>query len=188
MRRIEDSLGAWYTRVMRAIALATMILAAGCNPTIDFAVPIESQTTIAGGGLLPDLLNAFGVGDLASLDLEASREFENNDVRKEQVVAARLTLLRLSIVEGSDNFDFLDSLSFSVAAPELPKERVASKTVANGVATFDCDIDELELAPYVRAPSLELSSAVEGRQPADDTTIKIELNFDIKAEVIGGGG
>ncbi len=172
---------------MRALLLAITIFAAGCNPTIDFAVPIESETTIAGGGLLPDLLSAFGVGDLASLDLEASREFENNDVRKEQVVAARLTLLRLTIVEGSDNFDFLDTLSFSVASPDLPKERVASKTVAEGVTTFECDLDTLELAPYVRAPSLELSSTVEGRQPADDTTIKIELNFDVKAEVIGGG-
>lgn len=173
---------------MRALLLATTILASACNPTIDFAVPIEAETTIQGGGLLPDLLNTFGLGELASLDLEASREFENNDVRKEQVVAARLTLLRLSIVEGSDNFDFIESLSFSVASPDLPKERVASKTVEEGVTTFECDLDDLELAPYVRAPSLELSSAVEGTQPADDTTIKIELNFDVKAEVIGGGG
>lgn len=173
---------------MRAFLLAITIFAAGCNPTIDFAVPIDSEFTIAGGGLLPDLLNTFGLGELSSLDLGASREFENNDVRKEQVVNAKLTLLRLTIVEGSDNFDFLDSLSFSVAAPDLPKERVASKTVADGVATFDCDLDGLELAPYVRAPSLELSSGVEGRQPANDTTIKIELNFDVKAEVIGGGG
>jgi hypothetical protein len=185
MRRIEDSWSAWYTRIMRMLLLATTVLGIGCNPTIDFDVPIESTTTIAGGGLLPDLLGAFGLGDLASLDLEASREFENNDVRKEQVVGARLTLLRLTLVSGDDSFDFLDSLAFSVAAPDLPKERVASKTIGDGVTTFECDLDDLELAPYVRAPSLELSSAVEGRQPADDTTIQIELNFAVKAEVIG---
>lgn len=167
------------------LTFATTIFAVGCNPTIDFEVPIESETTIEGGGLVPDLLNVFGLGDLASLDLEASREFQNNDVRKEQVVAARLTLLRLTIVEGDDSFDFLDTLSFSVASPDLPKERVASKDVPDGVTTFDCDIDDVELAPYVRAPELELSSAVEGRQPAGDTTIKIELKFDVKAEVVG---
>lgn len=167
------------------ILLATTISAAACNPTVDFEVPFETQTTIEGGGLLPDLLNAFGLGDLSELDLEASREFENRDVRKEQVVKARLRLVRLSIVQGDPDFNFLDSLSFFVASPDLPKARVASESVARGVSTFECDLDDVELAPYVRAPSIELSSEVEGRQPSNDTTVKIELSFDVTAEVIG---
>lgn len=172
-------------RIFAAAVLASAVATAACNPTIDFQVPIEGQATIEGGGLVPGLLGAVGLGDLATLDLSNTQEFENNDVRKEQVVSTRLQRLTLTILSGDPDFNFLDSLSFAVAAPELEKQRVASKVVPNDVATFDLDRDDIDIAAYVRADNIALSSEVEGSQPSADTTIQIELVFDVKAEVLG---
>lgn len=172
-------------RVLPLLALA--LLPVACNPTIDFEVPVEGEATIAGGGLVPGLLEAFGLGDFARLDLSNTQEFENNDVAKEQVVNARLRTLTLTIVSGEESFDFLDSLSFSVEAPDLPREQVASSTVPDDLTTFAADTDDVDIAPYVRAESFAITSEVTGTQPSEDTTIKIELLFDVTAEVIGPG-
>ena len=170
---------------MRFLAVFALVTASACNPTIDFEVPIEGEATIAGGGLVPGLLGSIGLGDLATLDLSNTQEFENNDVRKEQVVSTRLQRLSLTIVSGDPDFNFLDSLSFSVQAPDLAKQRVASKLVPNDVVAFDLDRDDIDIAPYVRADSISLTSDINGSQPATDTRIKIQLVFAVKAEVIG---
>ena len=171
---------------MLPLALVVGSLAlTGCNPTVNFTVPFEGEATIAGGGLVPGLLGSVGLGDLATLDLSNTQEFENNDVRKEQVVSTRLQRLSLTIVSGDPDFNFLDSLSFSVQAPDLAKQRVASKLVPNDVVAFDLDRDDIDIAPYVRADSISLTSDINGRQPATDTKINIQLVFAVKAEVIG---
>jgi hypothetical protein len=169
---------------MRRVILLPLLLSA-CNPTIDFEVPIEGETTIEGAGLLGGLLSVFGLGDLASVDLSTSREFQNNDVRKEQVTKTRLRQLTLTRLSGDADFDFLDTLAFSGEGPQLPKARVARKQVPRDVTTFDCDIEDVELAPYVRAESMRLTTDVSGRQPNNDTRIRINLVFDVTAEVIG---
>lgn len=172
-------------RMSPLLLLASTVAVTGCNPTVNFTVPFEGEATIAGGGLVPGLLDVFGIGDLAQPDFSNTQEFENNDVRKEQVVSTRLQKLTLTIVEGDADFDFLDSLSFSVEAPDLAKERVASMdAVPEGVTTFDLDLDDLDIAAYVRADSLSLTSDIDGSQPSEDTRIRIELLFDVTAEVL----
>jgi hypothetical protein len=166
-------------------ALLCVLALSACNPTIDFDVPIEAETTISGGGLVPELLGAIGFGEFANLDLSNTQEFENNDVRKEQVKVARIKELTLTIVSGDESFDFLESLSFSVEAPDLQKQRVASKTVPDGVTSFSCDLDDVDVAPYVRAPSMAITTDVDGQQPSSDTTIRVNLLFGVTAEVLG---
>lgn len=154
---------------------------AGCVPTIEFDVPISDEAVIESGTVLEQLLSGFGFEDLVSMDLSQTNAFENNDVRKAQVEEARLTQLTLTTTapDGA-TFDFLDSIAFSVAAPELPDELVASKTVGD-VASFDCDLEDVDLAPYVRAESFSLTTDVDGRRPDEDTTVQAQLVFHIVA-------
>jgi hypothetical protein len=183
---LAEKHGVRYDDVMRIALVLVALGLSACNPTIDFDVPVDGETTIAGGGLLPDLLGAIGFEDFTALDLSSSQEFENNDVRKEQVKAAKLKSATLTIVSGDASFDFLDALSFFVEADGLPEERVASKAdVPDGVDTFTLDVDDLDIGPYVRAAAFEITTEVSGNQPSDDTTIRVELLFGVTAEVLG---
>jgi len=167
-------------------ALAVIVAATGCGtPVISFEVPVTAETTIARGTVLEQLLDAFGFADFANVDLEDTREFDNNDVRREQVTSARLTALNLSIVspQGAD-FDWLDALSFSVAADGQAETRVANKNVADGQSAFSCDLDDVELAPFVRAARFAITTEAEARRPPQDTTIRVDLTFAISAEVL----
>lgn len=171
-----------FTVVVAFVAVS----AVGCStPTIDFDVPISAETSLEGAGLLDQILSNFGFADFANVDLEASQEFENNDVRREQVVDARMTFLNLTIKSPQGaNFDWLDSVAFSVAAEGEDTVEVASATVDDGNTTVACDVNDVDLSPFVRASKMEITTEADARSPPNDTTITVDLNFKIKAEVL----
>jgi uncharacterized glyoxalase superfamily protein PhnB len=171
---------------MRAHCIVAVVAAAsGCGtPVVAFDVPITAETTVPGGGVLEQVLAVFGFEELANVDLADTREFDNNNVQREQVTSARLTSLNLTIVSPQGaNFDWLDELTFIVAADDEDEADVASKSVDNGVAAFACDLADVELAPYVRASSFALTTEIDARRPPQDTTIRVDMNFAIAATV-----
>ena len=155
---------------------------AGCEPTVAFDVDVSGQTTVEGGGLLEDLLDQFSFGDLANMDISSTAEFQNNQAEKERVSEARLTKVALTITapEGQD-FDFINEITFFVTAPGQPEREVATKAVPRGVRTFELDLADVDLAPYVRADQMSLTTAVNGRRPTEDTTIQADLVLHIIA-------
>lgn len=177
---------------MRSVASRSALVAVavaavtGCGtPTVDFDVPISAETSLEGAGLIDQLLGDFGFADFANVDLEASQEFKNEDVRREQVVDARLTFLNLTIQSPQGaNFDWLDSITFSVAADGEDTVEAASATVDDGQTAVACDVNDVDLSPFVRAAKMEITTAADARSPPNDTTIKVDLNFKIKAEVL----
>jgi hypothetical protein len=168
------------------VALVALLSAGACVPTVEFDVPVSADTSIQGGGLLGGLLGSLGFDGLSSMDLSDTREFSANDTRKEQVTSAKLTQLEMTVTAPADgNFDFLDEISFTAQAQGVDDAEVAHKTVPNGVTNFLCDIDGAELAPFVKADTMSITTDVTAHQPADDTTIHVDANFHISAEVVG---
>lgn len=158
----------------------------GCGPpTVTFDVPVHAETVVEEGTLIDEVLGAFGFEEFAGLDLEGTQEFQNEDVRREQVTQARLTLLNLSIVEPQGaNFDWLNSFTLSVEAADLDKIEVASKEVDDGQEAFSGDIVNVDLAAYVREEFMEITTDVNASRPPQDTTVAIDVNFKITAEVL----
>ncbi len=165
-----------------AAALATLGTACG-PPLVTFDVPVTAETTIQQGTLIEDVLGVFGFEDFAAIDLADTREFKNSDIRREQVTSARLTTLNLSISSPQGaNFDWLNSLSFSVAADGQDDVEVASKDIADGQSSFACDIEDVDLAAYVREERMAITTEANARKPPQDTTVRVDLNFVISAE------
>ncbi|MDP2340540.1 MAG: hypothetical protein Q8O67_06265 [Deltaproteobacteria bacterium] len=169
-----------------AVVVVVLLCSVGCDPpTITFDVPITADAVVAEGGLIGQILGNFGFGELADIDLEGTSEFENEDVRREQVVAASMTQLNLTIkAPQGANFDWLDSVTFSVAADGEETERVASKTVDNGQSAIACDRDDVDLSPYIRAASMAITTEADAIHPPQDTTVTIDLNFSVTAEIL----
>jgi hypothetical protein len=167
-----------------ALLVAVAVAGVGCVPVVAFDVPLSAETTVEGGGLIEQFLDAFGFGDFANIDVSTTDEFENNDVRREQVTSAKLTALSLTIAapQGAD-FDWLDEIAFSVEADGEPDVEVASGVVADDTVAATLDLEDVELAPYVRAPAFAITTDVTARRPPQDTTVRVDLVFSIAAEL-----
>jgi len=176
--------------VRAVLSLVVVLLgggAASCVPTVEFDVPVSADTSVQGGGVLGGLLSALpGFDGFTSMDLSDSRQFSANDTRKDQVTSAKLTQLEMTVTApAGGNFDFLDKIAFTAKADGVDDAEVAHKDVPNGVNNFLCDIDGAELAPFVKADSMTLTTDVTAHQPEDDTTVHVDANFHIVAEVVG---
>jgi len=92
----------------------------------------------------------------------------------------------MTVTDPSDgNFDFLDSIKFTAKSSGLDDAEVAHKDVPDGIQNFLCDVDGAELAPYVRAESMEVVTDATARQPDKTTTVHVDANFHIIADVVG---
>lgn len=161
-----------------------LTLFAACAPTVSFDVDINTETVVESGTLVEGLLEQMRFGDLVSMDVSSTEEFQNNQAEKERVIEARLREARLLIAAPKgQTFDFIDEIAFFVGAPGQPRERVAHKVVPDGIDAFDLELDDVDLAPYVRAESLSLTTDVTGRRPAQDTTVAVRLVLHIVAAV-----
>lgn len=163
----------------RTLAAVFLVALAGCGP-LRFDVEVEADTTIESGGLLGGLLSTPFAG-FASFDITSSQEFRNQGVSRDQVESVRLTALELSVREPAGaTFDFLDGIEFFVEAEGLERRRVASLSpVARGQTALVLELDDVELAPYVAAPSLSLTARAQGRPPAQDTKVHARAVFEV---------
>lgn len=162
----------------RGFILAGVLAVSGCGVTFD--VEVESSTTIKSGGLFQNLV-ADAFGDLAKLDLSNTQAFKNAGVGKDDVDSVKLTSLKLQVESPEDaTLEFIDAIEFFVAADGEPKRLLASKkSIPNDATSVMLDVEEVELAPYVTAPSMQVTTKTKAHAPKKDTTIKATLVFAV---------
>lgn len=162
--------------------IAALGVLTACDPTVAFEVKVDGEAVVQGDPLL-GALGGFPVfSDLVAVDISQTDEFENHDTRKENVRAARLTKLRLTVVDPEDaSFDFLSEITFFVESPNHPRRQVATKAIPQDATTVDLELADVDLAPYVRDDGFSLRTDAEGRRPRRDTRVRAELSFDIVA-------
>lgn len=166
--------------------VSLMFLGVGCGAfPIFFDVKTEGQTTIQKGTLLEQLTSSIGFDSFSSFDIAQSQEFKNNNTQKSLVKEAKVKSLTLTITgPATQNFDFLEEISFYVEAPGQTKKRIAFKQIPKGVTTFSLDLDGVDLTPYVKADSIKITTEAKGKRPDNDTTIKAVLILTIGAGVL----
>lgn len=176
-----------YTRSLASFfAPLAMALVTGCGGIDNFDVPIDAKATIPAGTVLDQLLDPLSFGGLESIDL--SQDLKNQGVAKSDVDSVQLQTFSLSIsAPAGQTFDFMDSVSFFVETEGQPKALVAKlDPVPQGAAKIDLGVESgLELAPYVIAPSMRMTTSVVGKRPMEQTTIAAHLVLDIDVNVTG---
>lgn len=166
----------------RACALLCIVVSSGCHPEVTFEVPIEGEATLEGGGLLGALLERMSFGSFANLDFSSTQAFENQQAEKHRVTEARLLSAALVVTDpDGQDFDFIEQLTFSASAPDVPAVEVASAEVPRNVERFELETRDVDLAAHVRADRMSVTTEVRGRRPTEDTTVRAELIFRITA-------
>lgn len=168
--------------MVRMLTLASLLLLTGCGVTFD--VPVESSATIKGGGLFSAFLpSAFA--DFTSLDLSQSQSFKNAGVGKNDVDSVKLkeAVLEIESPAGA-TLEFLDALTFYVEADGVPKTKIASKAdIPDNATRITLDVEDVELAPYVTAPSMTVTTDTTAHAPKKDTTIRAKLVFTVDPKI-----
>lgn len=161
-------------------------LLTGCSGIDNFDVPIDAKATIPAATILDQLLDPLSFGAFESIDL--SQDLKNQGVSKSDVDSVHLQAFSLAIeAPAGQTFDFMESVSFSVETDGQPKSVVAKlDPVPKGATKIELGVESgLELAPYVIAPSMRMTTSVVGKRPMQQTTIAAHLVLDVDVNVTG---
>lgn len=158
----------------------------GCgNVNVTFDVTADGKTTIQKGSLLEQLVGSFGFDGFSSFDVSQTSEFKNQNTEKSRVTSSKVKSITMKIVgPETQNFDFLEEISFYIEAPGQTKQRIGTKVIPKGAKTFTLDLDNLELAPYIKADSIKITTDAKGKKPDNDTTIEAVIVLSITANVL----
>lgn len=158
----------------------------GCADFLTFEVVTKANTTIEGSDLVLDLFTV-AFPDLATFDISASEEFKNQGVSKEDVESVKITEFTLEVTDPSDaDLSFFDSVAFFVEAEGLERVRVAHyDQFEEGVSKVSLVLDDVELRDYAAAESMDITTDVSARSPADDTSLQARIVLDVQATTQG---
>lgn len=175
-------------RLGQRVAFASIAVSlAMCSSLDTISISETSQSTIPQGSVLEQFVGDLGFGEFFEMDLSQNQELRNQGVEKHQIDSVYLTSLELTITTPQDaDFTFIDTLEFYVESEGLPRQRIAYGGPFDvGVNTVSLSLDDVDLANYVAAATMQVTTEAEGRRPAEDTTISAALGFAVDVNVGG---
>jgi len=172
--------------LLRAFALIFLVGLGGCGLN-EFDVTQSGSAAVAGGGITAGLLGTFPpVQGFNDFDFSQSQQFKNENAHKDHVSTAKLTSFELKIdAPANGDFGFLDSIAFYAEA-NGQKVRVAHKENIGALpssSTLSLDLDDVDLAPFVRADTMSITTAANGRQPVNDTHLTATAVFHVSVSL-----
>lgn len=150
-----------------ALAAPALLSGAGCGLIkFDVAQDIPAQTVP--GSPLGDLLPSSLFSIPLNIDLNSAVQSHGTGPAK----SANLKSLTFSItMPAGGNFDFMDSITITIAADGLPDQVVAAlPSVPRGAGSISIPpTPNVDLLPYIQAGA-RITGSGSGRLPAQDTT------------------
>jgi hypothetical protein len=174
---------------VKRTALAVALLAtATCSDLDHIDVEATGEAVIPQRTVLDELLGQVSFAGFGSFDISQTQEFQNQGYTKDQIDSVRLRRLTLEIADPPGaSFDFLDSVRFSVEADGLPPVEIAHlDSVPAGSNELALEVaGDVELTPYVVAPSMRITNDATGTRPAQETTVRATAVFDVDVSLTG---
>ncbi|MBA2662143.1 MAG: hypothetical protein H0U74_07595 [Bradymonadaceae bacterium] len=177
----------WFSRLSRVLIAGFCLVLFACG-LASFTMNEESKEIIIAGqatGILGSLADLFPAN--IPMDFNLEQELKARDAGVAESVY--LTELRFAITatrdpDGSDNFNFLDSVDIhlepTTARSALPARRLAwIDTVADGRRELFLKVDDgIDLRPYIEE-GMRLKSTVKGSAPRNDVSMKVFAKLDV---------
>lgn len=175
-------------RNRRVGVLGLTILLSTCSGIDNFDIEESSTSTIPAGSPLEQVLGNLGFGNFLNLDITQNQTLQNQGVTKDQIDSVHITKLTLRITSpaSGQDFTFISSLKFYVGSEGLERALIASGgPFPSGASTIDLTVENVDLAPYVAAPSLDITTEANGRRPNQETTVEATIDLDVDVNVGG---
>jgi hypothetical protein len=157
-----------------------------CSPP-GFVAEVKGETTLPassqGGG---NPLDAFpALSGFSNLDFNQNQDFQNQGITKDQVGSARLSSLQLKVSAPPDqDLSFLDTVEFYARAGDrevlmASKQNISALGLKAPYPVLTLEVKNVELQPFVSAPSMSISVRGTGRMPSQE----VRLMADVKLQV-----
>ncbi|XXF81525.1 hypothetical protein P2318_05925 [Myxococcaceae bacterium GXIMD 01537] len=164
-------------------------LAACSAPT--FTAEVKGETTVAAAPILGGVLNAFpAIASFASLDFDQNQDFKNQGVTKDEVSSVKVRSLRLKVLSPDDaDFGFLDSLEFFARAGDREvriarKDNISRLGLSAPNPVLELDVEDVDLQPYVTAPSMSIIVRGKGRMPEKEVRLQASVLLEVKLSLL----
>jgi hypothetical protein len=170
----------------KVLCLAALLALAACGGVDEIDITRSGTATVpgsAGGAPLPS-------GAIATFDLGLGRAaLEQEGIDPNDVDSARLVGLRLEAVTGPGLEAWLESVSFHVEAPGLPRvllaQRSGIRALAAGTRAVDLETPGADLKPYLLAPTATVTAEGAGTAPAQETQLRATATIRVDVSVSG---
>lgn len=155
-----------------------LILVTGCGiADFDIDQPIVEQQ-VQGSPLPGPLATLFPL----QLDLDISQKIKAMDTGPIDSVTLKslsITITKTDEPSGdTDDFSFIDEVHLYVSSTNLPKVEIAHASHPGAVRTFDFEIDDVDLKPYIDAGGT-VDSTGSGTAPPDDVSFDGASTFTV---------
>jgi hypothetical protein len=167
-------------RLLVAAFVACLALV-GCG-LVQFDVTEAGDAQVPACVALQCVLPQLGFAAFNNLDLSQSQQWQNNNANKNEVSSVLLTAATLDVtVPDGGDMSFLQSLQFYVDAADAGQALVAEgDSFPSGQSHVALTPYPVELAPYVKADAMTVTTNASGTQPQQDTTLHATLTFHVK--------
>jgi hypothetical protein len=171
---------------MRRAALFLVMLCA-CHPTIDFDLTQSASGTIptAPGpvGAVPISLT-LPLPGLQAVDTSKLQGFPSSQTAKDHIQSARAKKITLTAtLPQGQTLSFLTNVELSISASGQQAKRFAHLSPFPAASSADLQLDDVELAPYLKADSFSIATAVTGTPQQHPVTIRADLDLGVEASL-----
>ena len=169
--------------ILSACSVALII---GCSSELlSISLQEEAQATVPASdpltGELVELVGDVGFSGFTDMQISQSEVLQNQGVAPGDITTVFLTEFTVEVVEPQDqDLSFLSSVSVYVEAEGLDKQLVAlSDEFPEGASQVSFALETVDLAPYVVAEAMSLTTDVEGSLPAKEVTLNAIFALDV---------
>lgn len=178
-------------RLASLLPVCALFSLMACAPP-SFVAEVKGETTVPGDPTgISVLLDAFpAIGSFTNLDFDQNQDFQNQGVTKEQVSSVKLRSLRLQVLAPADqDFSFLDTLEFYAKTGDrevlvAQKKNIASLGLKAPNPVLSMDLEDVELQPFITAPSMSISVRGRGRKPSKDVRLQADVQLDVEVRLL----
>ena len=170
---------------MRRAALLLVVLCA-CHPTIDFDLTQSGTVNIPGGGPAGvPLALTLPLPELQNVDTSSLQGFPSSRTAKDHIQSARAKKITLTVTSPAGrDLSFLSNVALSISAPGQQAKKFAHLSPFPASSSADLQLDDVELAPYLKADSFSITTDVAGTSPGRSVSIRADLDLGVTASIL----
>ncbi|TMB29673.1 MAG: hypothetical protein E6J62_15800 [Deltaproteobacteria bacterium] len=174
---------------MRRTALAFGILLCACHPTIDFDLTQSATGTIP--RVPPPLPIPPGpvtltlpIPQLQNINSSNLQGFPSSQTAKDHIQSARAKKITLTVTSPAGrDLSFLTDVTLTISAPGQPTKQFAHLSPFPAATSADLQLDDVDLAPYLKADAFSITPTVTGTPQRQDVAIKADLDLGVTASL-----
>ena len=168
-----------------------LIMLVACGPPT-FVAEVKGETSVPAaplGEVLPPLDAFPAIGSFNSLDFNQNQDFQNQGVTKDHVASAKLESFQLKVLAPADqDFTFLDTLEVYAKAGDrerlvASKQNISTLNLKAPNPVLKLEPLDVELQPFLAAPSMSLSVRGKGRMPQKDVRLQADVKLQVRAKL-----